>query len=107
MANLISNTTYFDGFYEFDSDLQIAVENQLTKSVTVASDLQAAEGWLNDWKDANDRCEMISRDEQAFTVRGKEDEKHGYTPSFRVVITAHYLDSASDDYIYTVRVSEL
>lgn len=38
----------------------------------------------------------------------KEDEEHGYyTETFKVVVTAYYQDSGSNDYFYQVKVREL
>lgn len=38
----------------------------------------------------------------------KEDEEHGYyTETFKIVVTAYYQDSGSNDYFYQVKVREL
>lgn len=38
----------------------------------------------------------------------KEDEEHGYyTETFKVIVTAYYQDSGSNDYFYQVKVREL
>lgn len=110
MENLISNTVQFANTYAKTDDLELAVMNDLRRYHNVADDIKAAETWVNDLRDESDsEREMISHDIQTFEVHGIEDEKYNYIPVFRVIITEHYLDGASaeDEYIYTVRVTEL
>lgn len=109
MANLISNIDQFANIYATTDDLELAVMNDLRRYHNVADDLQAAETWVNDLRDGDNDREMLSHDVQTFSVHGIEDEKYNYIPVFRVIITEHYLDGASadDEYIYTVRVTEL
>lgn len=40
----------------------------------------------------------------AIIINGKE--RDGYIPSYEVIVTEHYIDSGSEDYIYTVDVCE-
>ena len=57
--------------------------------------------------------EMISRQNQV--VSGQEEARNftilgevegGWQPTFTVVITAYFIDAGSDDYVYSVRVTE-
>lgn len=45
-------------------------------------------------------------EEQRFTVLGEIEDGCNYQPTISVVITAHFVDGGSDNYVYTVRVSE-
>lgn len=77
------------------------VEEQLNRYYNVVSDEGAAESFFAD-------CEiegyLQSEEAQRFTVKG---EMNGdWQETITVVITAYYKDAGSEDYCYSVKVTE-
>lgn len=101
---LISNTKQFNGMYDNANDVRQAVLAEVGRYHSVANTEAEVVEFFADFG-VEDYDSLGGDTEQQFDVLGIEEEG-GWIPTYSVRIESHYVDSGSEDYIFTVSVYE-
>lgn len=99
--NLIKNTRKFDSKFDNETEVRNAVIEELSEYNFVAENEEDVQQFFNEIGDGDKY--IYGSLEQTFSVLGIED-RQGYIPVYDVKIESSYIDSGSDDYIYSVTV---
>lgn len=100
---LISNTKQFNGMFSNANDVRQAVLAEVGRYHQTATTGVEVEQFFEDL--GMDTSYIGGDTEQQFDVLGIEEEG-GWIPTYSVKIESHYVDSGSEDYIFTVSVYE-
>ena len=100
---LISNTKQFNGMFNSSEEVREAILAEVGRYHSVANTEAEVVEFFADF-DVEDYDSLGGDTEQQFDVLGIEEG--GWIPTYGVKIESHYVDSGSEDYIFTVSVYE-